>query len=151
MQYSNLAAKQLANDMDRAYPHEFAGRVRVAVVDLTVTAADKALALFTLPAGRVRILGASSMFTATFATAATTLKIGYAAYTGVDGVTVSADDDALLAATSGTNLASGKTLVTAGYTGLVLESMSGIDIIGTASANLAADDVVKGVVLYVVD
>lgn len=151
MQYSALASQQIANTADRPFPNMFAGRVRVASINVKVDAAEANMILCKLPAGRIRILGPQSMFTASFATAATTLKIGYAAYKGLMGSAVAADDDALLAATSGTNLASGKGLVTAGYDGLVFESKDGVTITGTASAALAADDTVTGVILYVVD
>lgn len=145
MQYSDLAAKQVARGATRPETVDYYGRVRVAVIDTKVAAADTNITLCKFPAGRIRILGATSFITATFATGGTTAKIGYTAYAEVGGAKIVADDDAFLAATAGSAITS-KPLAT-----LVINSDTGFDLVVNTSANLAANDTIKGVVQFVID
>ncbi len=149
---SDLAIKQannwIATGAQRPETTEAHGRVRVAVIDTTVKEAGTAIEFAEFPAGRIRILGLASHVKATFATAATTLKIGYSKYDNFTGTEVAADDDAFLVATASGSVAS---LATAGASGLVLETRSGFTLTGTTSANVAVNDTIKGAVLYVVD
>lgn len=145
MQYSDVAKLQTATaGGDRPKVADYYGRVRVACIDTTLTAADTKVLLVKLPAGRIRILS-SSRVTGGLATTATTIKIGYPAYTKVDGTTQTADDDALMSATASASV-SGKAL-----NDVVLESSSGVDIEATLSANGAANDTIKGFIQFVVD
>lgn len=150
MQYSDVAALQKKNGADRVMTTELHGRVRVCIIDTKFTAAEKDVLLVRFPAGRIRILG-TSQISATLATSATTIKVGYGAYKDPVFVDVVADDDALLAATAASSLATGKSLGAAGPSGLLIESAEGVDITATLSANGAVNDTITGVIFYVVD
>lgn len=151
MQYSNVAALQKKNGADRVMTTELHGRVRACVIDTKLTAAEKDVILVRFPAGRIRILGTSTI-AAKLATGATTIKVGYGAYKDPVFVDVPADNDALLAAVASTELASpGKPMGAAGPSGLLIESADGVDIIATLSANGAVNDTITGVIFYVVD
>lgn len=145
MQYSDVAKLQTATaGGNRPKVADYYGRVRVACIDTTITAADNKVLLVKLPAGRIRILS-SSRVTGTLATNTTTIKIGYPAYTKIDGTTQAADDDALMSATAASSV-SGKAL-----NDLVIDSKSGVDIEAVLSANGAANDTIKGFIQFVVD
>lgn len=150
MQYSNVAALQKKKGADRVMTTELHGRVRICVIDTKFTAAEKNVLLVRFPAGRIRILG-TSQISATLATSATTIKVGYGAYKDPVFVDVVADDDALLAATAASSLATGESLGAAGPSGLLIESADGVDITATLSANGAVNDTITGVIFYVVD
>ena len=144
MQYSDLATMQVKNGTSRPAPSDYYGRVRVACIDTKLTAADTKILLVRLPAGRIRVLAASQV-TGGLATNATTIKIGYPAYTKFDGTTQAADDDALMPATASSSV-SAKAL-----NNFVFESASGVDIEATLSANGAANDTIKGFIMFVID
>lgn len=146
MQYSNLAALQVRNGTERPMPTEAHGRVRLAVIDFKSTGTDKEILLWKAPAGRVRIL--SGNIKATLATQATTIKIGYGAYTSTDGQKKVADDDAFLAATASNTI---DKLAALPPSGMLLETQTGFDVMAVGSANIAAGDKIEGVILYVVD
>lgn len=146
MQYSNLAALQVRNGSERPMTTEMQGRVRLAVIDFKSTGTDKEILLWKAPAGRVRIL--SGNIKATLATAATTIKIGYRAYTSTDGQKKVADDDAFLAATASNTV---EKLAALPPSGMLLETQTGFDVMATGSANIAVNDKIEGVILYVVD
>lgn len=151
MQYSDVAALQKKNGADRVMTTELHGRVRACVIDTKLAAAEKDVLLVRFPAGRIRILGTSTI-AAKLATGATTIKVGYGAYKDPVFVDVPADDDALLASVASTELASpGKPMGAAGPSGLLIESADGVDIIATLSANGAVNDTITGVIFYVVD
>ena len=150
MIYSDVAALQKKNGADRVMTTELHGRVRVCVINTKFTAAEKDVLLVRFPAGRIRILG-TSQISATLATSATTIKVGYGAYKDPVFVDVVADDDALLAATAASSLATGKSLGASGPSGLLIESADGVDITATLSANGAVNDTITGVIFYVVD
>lgn len=149
MQYSTLAALQVANKAYRPETTELHGRVRVAVIDTTMAAADKDILLARFPAGRVRILPLSNISTS--ATGTTTLDVGLGAYHDETFTTVAADPDALLAAKALTDVAKGVSLSGAGASGLCVSSSDGFDLLAAASANLAQGDTLTGVIYYVVD
>lgn len=146
MQYSNLAALQVRNGTERPMPTEAHGRVRLAVIDFKSTGTDKEILLWKAPAGRVRIL--SGNIKATLATQATTIKIGYGAYTSTDGQKKVADDDAFLAATASNTI---DKLAALPPSGMLFETQTGFDVMAVGSANIAAGDKIEGVILYVVD
>lgn len=146
MQYSNLAALQVRNGTERPMPTEAHGRVRLAVIDFKATGTDKEILLWKAPAGRVRIL--SGNIKATLATAATTIKVGHGAYTSTDGQKTAADDDAFLTATASSTIA---TLAALPPSGMLFETQTGFDVTAIGSANIAANDKIEGVILYVVD
>lgn len=146
MQYSNLAALQVRNGTERPMPTEAHGRVRLAVIDFKAAGTDKEILLWKAPAGRVRIL--SGNIKATLATQATTIKIGYGAYTSTDGQKKVADDDAFLAATASNTI---DKLAALPPSGMLLETQTGFDVMAVGSANIAAGDKIEGVILYVVD
>lgn len=146
MQYSNLAALQVRNGTERPMTTEVQGRVRLAVIDFKSTGTDKEILLWKAPAGRVRIL--SGNIKATLATPATTIKIGYGAYTSTDGQKKVADDDAFLTATASNTITA---LAALPPSGMLLETQTGFDVTAIGSANIAANDKIEGVILYVVD
>lgn len=146
MQYSNIAGMQTRNTMERPATTELQGRVRIAVIDFSSTGTDKEILLWKAPAGRVRIL--KGELKATLATQATTLKIGFSSYRGVDGLTKAADDDAFLAAAASNTI---EALAALPPSGMLFESQTGFDVIATGSANIAAKDKIEGVIYYVVD
>lgn len=149
MQYSNLAALQVANKAYRPETTELHGRVRVAVIDTTMDGAGTDITLAKFPAGRIRILPLSTIKTS--ATGSTTLDVGYSAYKDEVFTAVAADADALLAAKALTDVAKSVALDAAGASGLLISSSGGFSITATASANLAKGDTLTGILYYVVD
>jgi hypothetical protein len=78
---------------------EMHGRVRCAYVKCTQSGAGDAtssVALFKLPPGRVRFLGALSRAYVNWTTGSATLDLGWDAYTAMDGTTTSADPNGLV-------------------------------------------------------
>ena len=146
MQYSTIAAQQVTNGATRPETTELHGRVRVAVIDTKITAADTDVILCRFPAGRIRILGTQSTIKPTLATGATTLKFGYGKARNYVGGEIAADDDAFLTATASTSVTT-----LSGASGTLVETSSGFDLTATASANMAVNDTINGVVLYIVD
>lgn len=141
---SDLYTLQTKNGTDRPKSSDYYGRVRVACIDTKLTAAANVINLVQLPAGRIRILGASQI-TATLATNTTTVKIGYPAYTKLDGTSQTGDDDAFMTATAASSV-SAKGLING-----IVESQSGVTLQATLSANGAANDTLKGFILFVID
>lgn len=146
MQYSNLASIQTAAGSSRPAPTDIQGRVRMASFNLTVGAADTSGILAKMPAGVVRILKAD--LKATLATGATTLSIGTGAYNDINNAAVAAAPAALQAAVASTSLAG---LAAVPAEGVVISSNKGFDVTVTSSANMAANDVIRGTLYYVVD
>jgi hypothetical protein len=143
-------------------PAEIHGRVRVAFFTCDQSGAGDAtssVALCRLPAGRVRLLLASSSLYVNWTTASATLDLGWDAYTGKDGSAIDADPNGLV---------DGVSVDTAGYfTGGTLAALAGIKATGGAyvfeskdgvviratsqDTAIAAGDDLVGYLLYVVD
>lgn len=149
MQYSTLAALQVANKAYHPETTELHGRVRVAVIDTVLEKADKEILLAKFPAGRIRILSLSTVGSS--AGGATTLKVGHNGYKDEVYNEVAKDDDAFLVATELTEVQKGACFIAPGLSGMLITSVDGFDIIATASANLAAGDGLTGAIYYVVD
>ena len=149
-QYSDIMAQAVANTLVRnpVEPRDAGGRVRLYAFKLTVGAADTDMRLARLPAGRIRILGNSTL-KVSFTTGATTLAVGLAAYTKQDGTTQAAVTNNLKTATAGSTITI--PLDAAGPRGLPIDSREGVDIVGTTSANLAVNDTIEGVIYYAYD
>lgn len=150
MIYSNNVTMQRGTGLKRPETTEVAGRVRVLVIDTVVAEVGKDVILADMAAGRIRILGMQSSVNATFATPATTLKVGVSAYTNINRQPVPAADAGLLAATEGSALTN-KPLAIPGASGLLVPAGSAWRITATASADLAVGDKITGTILYVND
>jgi len=129
-------------------PSDLLGRVRCARIKLTAEGTPDFFQLVKLPAGKIRILN-TSQFKVTAATGATTVSVGYAAYTNLDGSTTAASAAALRAATAAS--AGLGTFAAVPPDGLEITSQDGLLITATPSAALAANDVIEGMVFYVAD
>lgn len=138
--------------------HQLHGRVRVAFVTHTQVGtgdATSSVALFKLPAGRVRLLASQSKAYVNWTTASALLDLGWDAYTEADGTAVAADpnglDDGLDVDTAGFqtfgNVAA--VLLTGGTK--LFNSKTGVVIRATSqTATVIGDDFV-GAFFYVVD
>lgn len=141
---------------------ELHGRVRVAYVTHVQSGAGDAtssVALFKLPAGRVRLLLGSSFLYVNWTTGSATLDLGWDAYTAMDDSTTAADPNGLADGidVDAVGLRSGEDLVTLaaiqalGGTKL-FESKDGVVIRATSQDQALADgDDLVGYFLYVVD
>ena len=136
---------------------DYAGRVRIMHFTHAQSGAGDAtssVALGTLPAGKVKVLLASSNAYVNWTTASATLDLGWDAYTDGDGNSVSADADGLLNGlnvdTAGQfSLGSGQAATGGTYT---FNSKSGVTIRATSQDTAIADgDDLVGYILYVVD
>jgi hypothetical protein len=136
---------------------DYAGRVRIMHFTHAQSGAGDAtssVALGTLPAGKVKVLLASSNAYVNWTTASATLDLGWDAYTDGDGNSVAADADGLLNGlnvdTAGQfSLGSGQAATGGTYT---FNSKSGVTIRATSQDTAIADgDDLVGYILYVVD
>lgn len=156
-EYTNATAVPVVNNQ----PTEMGGRLRVAYAVHDQSGAGDAtssVALFKLPAGRVRIFLGLSFFYVNWTTASATLDLGYDAYTKQDGTTATADPNGLIDGldVDAVGLRSGEDLVTAltqaaGGT-YVFESKDGVVIRATSqdTAIVSGDDL-AGYIVYAVD
>ena len=163
------ATTQYSDPYDNAYVDvpqttlattEMHGRVRCAYVSHTQSGAGDAtssVALFKLPPGRVRFLGALSRAYVNWTTASATLDLGWDAYTDMAGATVAANPDGLVDGldvdTVGFRTFEGAiaaNLLTGGT--YLFESKDGVTIRATSQDTAIAngDDLV-GCFFYVVD
>ena len=136
---------------------DYAGRVRIMHFTHAQSGAGDAtssVALGTLPAGKVKVLLASSNAYVNWTTGSATLDLGWDAYTDGDGNSVAADADGLLNGlnvdTAGQfSLGSGQAATGGTYT---FNSKSGVTIRATSQDTAIADgDDLVGYILYVVD
>lgn len=144
MLYSDVAALQKNNSMDRTSPSMAGGKVRVMNATLKAASAEKNAIMCELPAGIIRVL--ELKLNAALGTPDTTLKFGLGSYVTPNGVTIAADDEALSEAQASNAL---KDVTFPG--GLQLDSQRAIPVTLTASANLALDDIVCMTLYYVSD
>jgi len=136
---------------------DYAGRVRIMHFTHAQSGAGDAtssVALGTLPAGKVKVLLASSNAYVNGTTGSATLDLGWDAYTDGDGNSVAADADGLLDGlnvdTAGQFSFGADQAATGGtYT---FNSKSGVTIRATSQDTAIADgDDLVGYILYVVD
>jgi len=136
---------------------DYAGRVRIMHFTHAQSGAGDAtssVALGTLPAGKVKVLLASSNAYVNWTTSSATLDLGWDAYTDGDGNSVAADADGLLDGlnvdTAGQfSFGSGQNATGGTYT---FNSKSGVTIRATSQDTAIADgDDLVGYILYVVD
>jgi len=143
------------------------GRVRIAHFTCTqsgVGDATSSVALFKLPAGKVRLLMPTFWAYINWTTASATLDLGWDAYTAQDGTTTAADPNGLIdgldvdtvGAFSGYNeefistIGTGLTALN-GYT-VTFESKDGVLIRATSQDQALADgDDLVGYIMYVID
>jgi len=136
---------------------EWEGRVRIGYFTCNQSGAGDAtssFALVKLPAGKVRLLAASSSAYCNWTTASATIDLGWDAYTDLDGNAVAADvngiDDGTSVESAGT-ISFGTALNATGGT-KVFESKSGVVIRASSTDTaIADDDDLVGYLLYVVD
>lgn len=150
MIYSCTASKQVLRGSDRPQAFELHGRVRIAVVDTVFHSADDSVCLVKLPAGRVRILGMSAI-SAKMANPESTLQIGISGYQDYTYSMHAERQDALLAPVQVGKIQGGVNLKASGLSGLVVESVGGFNVVATLSEKAAVNDVLNGVIYYVVD
>lgn len=144
MQYSNIAKKQLnRNGADRPEVSDAYGRVRMICIDTKLEAADKEVVLWHFPAGRVRILSGNIK-----ATSSGTISIGTSCYLDMDNVRQNPVPAKFAAATAAASLT---TLSAVPASGIVMETVSGFDLMATAAANMAVGDTINGIIYFVVD
>lgn len=155
-EYTNATATPPVNNSTA----ELHGRVRVAYVSHAQSGAGDAassVALFKLPAGRVRVLLSSSSLYVNWTTASATLDLGWDAYTGRDGNAVAANSDGLA---DGIDVESAGTVTGGTLADLnaalggsfVFESQGGVVIRATSQdAAIADGDDLIGHFLYVID
>ena len=137
--------------------HDYHGRVRIAYFTHDQDGAGDAtssVALCALPAGKVRVLLASSSAYVNWTTGSATLDLGWDAYTNTDGDSVAADPDGLV---------NGLDVDTVGYQTLgacttatggthLFESQGGVVLRATSQDQaLASGDDLVGYIMYVVD
>ena len=94
-EYTNATANPVVQNP----VHDYHGRVRIAYFTHDQDGAGDAtssVALCALPAGKVRVLLASSSAYVNWTTGSATLDLGWDAYTNTDGDTVAADPDGLV-------------------------------------------------------
>lgn len=135
------------------------GKLRVAWFDwangLVAGDAGGVISIVRLPAGRVRLLGRLSSIYHNMTTGGNTIDIGWAAYTGIDGVAVDADpdglDDGVSVETAGTINIGTVAAVLATCGSKLFESQSGVVITVTSVGIVAASDVLQGHLVYVLE
>lgn len=155
-EYTNATASPPVNNSTA----ELHGRVRIAYVSHDQSGAGDAtssVALCKLPAGRVRVLLASSSLYVNWTTTSATLDLGWDAYTGQDGTAVAANPDGLA---DGIDVDSVGTFTGATLAGLnaalggtyVFESQGGVVLRATSQDTAIADgDDLIGYIMYVID
>jgi hypothetical protein len=133
------------------------GRLRVATFSYTAPAAHadgSDVELVTLPANRVTVLGVQSTLKVSALGGSRVGKVGYKAYTKLDGTTQIADDDALAV---GLDLSSASTntisnAIATADTKLSLDNKGGITLMLTVTGGtIPSGATIKGEVIYVVD
>ena len=137
--------------------HDYHGRVRIAYFTHDQDGAGDAtssVALCALPAGKVRVLLASSSAYVNWTTGSATLDLGWDAYTNTDGTAVSADPDGLVNGlnvdTAGYQTFGAGTAATGGT--YLFESQGGVVLRATSQDQaLASGDDLVGHMMYVVD
>jgi len=151
-EYTNATANPVVQNA----VHDYHGRVRIAYFTHDQDGAGDAgssVALCSLPAGKVRVLLASSSAYVNWTTGSATLDLGWDAYTNTDGNAVAADVDGLV---DGLNVETagyqtfGAGTTAAGGTHL-FESQGGVIIRATSPGAIAAGDDLVGYMMYVVD
>ena len=136
--------------------HDYHGRVRIAYFTHDQDGAGDAgssVALCSLPAGKVRVLLASSSAYCNWTTGSATLDLGWDAYTNTDGNAVAADIDGLVDGldvdTAGyQNFGAGTTATGGTY---LFESQGGVIIRATSPGAIVSGDDLVGYIMYVVD
>lgn len=152
-QYTNVTATPRV----KQDAHAMSGKVRIAYVTHTQSGAGDAtsdVALFKLPAGKVRLLGAMSHVYVNWTTGSATIDIGWAAYTDIDGTAVAASidgiDNGVSVDTAGA-ITLGSELTATGYT-KVFESQDGVVIMAASTDAAIADaDTLAGTIAYAVE
>lgn len=136
MQYSNVAAKQNANDVYR-YPAEMtSGKVRRLKFETVTAAADTEITIGFLPSGTTSILGISRML----ASIATTASIVIPAHKALGGKDVA---EKTIRAAAAANTAGGVPMTDA-ITGHDIDSQTRIPVILKFSASAAAGTKLDG-------
>lgn len=136
MQYSNVAAKQNANDVYR-YPAEMtSGKVRRLKFETVTAAADTEITIGFLPPGTTSILGISRML----ASIATTASIVIPAHKALGGEDVA---EKTIRAAAAANTAGGVPMTDA-ITGHDIDSQTRIPVILKFSASVAAGTKLDG-------
>lgn len=136
MQYSNVAAKQNANDVHR-YPAEMtSGKVRRLKFETVTAAADTEITIGFLPSGTTSILGISRML----ASIATTASIVIPAHKALGGEDVA---EKTIRAAAAANTAGGVPMTDA-ITGHDIDSQTRIPVILKFSTSAAAGTKLDG-------
>ena len=152
-EYTNATANPVVQNA----VHDYHGRVRIAYFTHDQDGAGDAtssVALCALPAGKVRVLLASSSAYVNWTTGSATLDLGWDAYTNTDGTAVSADPDGLVNGlnvdTAGYQTFGAGTAATGGT--YLFESQGGVVLRATSQDQaLASGDDLVGYMMYVVD
>jgi len=152
-EYTNATANPVVQNA----VHDYHGRVRIAYFTCDQDGAGDAtssVALCALPAGKVRVLLASSSAYVNWTTGSATLDLGWDAYTNTDGNAVAADVDGLVdglnVETAGYQTFGAGTTATGGTH--LFESQGGVVLRATSQDQaLAAGDDLVGYIMYVVD
>jgi len=150
-QVTNLDAKTILNT------RELAGRKRVAEFTYTAPSAHDAgsdVVLARLPANRMKILGTESYLKTSAFGSSRVGKIGYLAYTDLDGEAVVADDDALASALDLSSAATNTlhNAIALADTSLTIESQGGVDInLTVTGGTIPSGATIKGYITYIVD
>ena len=151
-EYTNATANPVVQNA----VHDYHGRVRIAYFTHDQDGAGDAgssVALCSLPAGKVRVLLASSSAYCNWTTGSATLDLGWDAYTNTDGNAVAADIDGLVDGldvdTAGYQTFGAGTAATGGT--YLFESQGGVVIRATSPGAIAAGDDLVGYIMYVVD
>ena len=155
-EYTNATASPVTLNEAHAYH----GRVRIAYFSHDQDGAGDAtssVALFALPAGKVKVLLSASKAYVNWTTGSATLDLGWDAYTDIDGDAVAADPNGLI---------DGLNVDTVGYFSLegalagvkatggthTFESQGGVVIRATSQdVAIASGDDLVGYILYIVD
>lgn len=136
---------------------QLAGRLRVARFTYTAPAAHddgSDVVLARLPANRLTILGYSSVIETSAFGASRVGKIGYMAYTDLDGEAVGADDDALAVSLAFENAATNHMAgnIALADVAVTIESRDGVDInLTVTGGTIPSGATIKGYIVYVVD
>jgi len=152
-EYTNATANPVVQNA----VHDYHGRVRIAYFTCDQDGAGDAtssVALCALPAGKVRVLLASSSAYVNWTTGSATLDLGWDAYTNTDGTAVTADPDGLVNGldvdTAGYQTFGAGTTATGGTH--LFESQGGVVLRATSQDQaLASGDDLVGYIMYVVD
>ena len=152
-EYTNATANPVVQNA----VHDYHGRVRIAYFTHDQDGAGDAgssVALCSLPAGKVRVLLASSSAYVNWTTGSATLDLGWDAYTTTDGTSVAADPDGLVNGldvdTAGYQTFGAGTTATGGTS--LFESQVGVVLRATSQDQaLASGDDLVGYIMYVVD